>query len=60
MKTLLIYFILNSSCHWEFLAIEHVGSEKYCEVLASNVAGIFANKPGNMRIVCADDRGFEL
>lgn len=60
MSTLLIYLILNAAGRWEFLAIEHVGSEAYCAVLANSVAGIYEGKPGNMRIVCAEDKGFEL
>ena len=60
MPTLLLYFVLTTSGQWEFLAIEHVSTRAYCELLAHDVAGVFANKPGNMRIVCADDEGMDL
>ena len=57
MKTLLIYLILSPAHQWEFLAIEHVESRYYCELVARDVSKVFSNAPGNMRIICMDDTG---
>ncbi len=59
MNTLLIYFILTAAHRWEFMAVEHVESRGYCEYLALDVNKVFANQPGNIRILCADDDGGE-
>ncbi len=53
--TLLIYFILTTAHHWQFLAVEHVESRNFCEYLALDVNKAFSNTPGNVRIICADD-----
>lgn len=60
MSALLIYFMINAAGKFEFAAIEHVPNLRYCQHLADQAATVFQSKPGNFRIVCAEDRGFEL
>ena len=62
-STLLVYFILTASLRWEFYSIETIsgdGARDYCEQQAGNVAALYQGKPGNMRVVCADDLGVEI
>lgn len=56
---LLIYMILTPAHRWEFLAIERSDSRAYCEVIAVEVERLFADQPGNIRILCVDDDGGE-
>ena len=60
MNTLLIYLILNGLGRWEVLTIERVPASGYCETLRHDVAGVYDARPGNFRIVCADDDQIEL
>jgi hypothetical protein len=57
--TLLIYFILTTAHHWQFLAVEHVESRNFCEWVAASVNNVYSGTPGNVRIICADDDGAE-
>lgn len=72
MMTLMIYFIyMMPACishnneevcdidvgpHWEFVAIDYAPSAEYCRMEAGEIAKVFADQPGNMRILCVDDR----
>jgi hypothetical protein len=60
MNTLLIYFILNGLGRWEFLTVERVPAQGYCETLQHDVASVYEARPGNFRIVCADDKQVEI
>lgn len=64
-SVLILYFILTASHRWEFFSIETVngpgsGPRTYCEQQAENVAAVYRDQPGNMRVVCADDEGQEI
>lgn len=59
MPTLLVYFVLTAGHTWEFLAIEHVTTRAYCEMLQDDLSKVYKAEPGNMRILCADDEGSE-
>lgn len=60
MNMLLIYLILNGLGRWEFLTIERVPAQGYCETLQHDVAGVYEARPGNFRIICADDKRIEI
>ncbi len=58
--TILLYFVLTASHTWQFMAIEHVESRGYCEMLAHDVNKAFANQRGNVKILCSHDDGIEV
>jgi hypothetical protein len=59
MTALMLYFYLNADMQWRFMAIEEAGNMAYCKMLADDVKRVFSNKPGNIQILCADDRRVE-
>ena len=56
---LLIYFILMPSHRWEFILSEPA-SRSFCEMESIEVAKMFKDEPGNMKILCVDDDGVEI
>jgi hypothetical protein len=54
MTILLIYMILSPAHRWEFLAIDRADSPAQCAMLKSEVAAVFSDKPGNIRVICLD------
>jgi hypothetical protein len=52
---LIIYFLLGENHRWEFLAIEPTDTVEYCELLAGELERMNVDRPGNVRVVCADD-----
>jgi hypothetical protein len=59
MNALAIYLVLTKLHTWEFMAIEHTGNIAYCEMLKGELVHVFADRPGNMRILCVDDLEIE-
>jgi hypothetical protein len=60
MSTLLIYLILNGLGRWEFLTIERVSAQGYCEALQRDVARVYEARPGNVRIICAEGKPAQI
>lgn len=54
--SLMIYFILMPSGCWQFVAIDYAPTAEHCRMEAGEVAKVFTDQPGNMRIVCAADQ----
>jgi hypothetical protein len=57
---LLVYLILMPNHHWEFLLAESAESRSFCEMESAEVAAIFKDEPGNMRIICVDDERVQI
>ena len=57
---LLVYFILMPNHQWAFLLSEPAESRSFCEMESAEVAAMFKNEPGNMRILCVDDNRIEI
>ncbi len=51
----ILYLILTPAHKWEFLAIEHVDSFAYCEMLSFEVERVVKDQPGKIRIVCVEN-----
>jgi hypothetical protein len=61
MKTaLIVYFILTADHKWRFFAIEPIDSAAYCVDLAIELHRLFADKPGNMRVICMVDERVQI
>jgi hypothetical protein len=60
MNVLLIYFMLNGLGQWEFLMIERVPAQDYCQALQHDVASVYDALPGNFKIVCTNDERIEI
>ena len=56
---LLIYLILLPDHHWQFVLSEPA-SRSFCEMEAVEVAKMFKDEPGNMRIICVDDQRADI
>lgn len=56
MMALMIYFILMPGARWEFVAIDYAPSAEYCRMEAGEIAKVFADQPGNMRLICTEDK----
>lgn len=52
---ILIYFILMPA-GWQFLTIADAPSLDYCQYEAAEIAKAGGATPGNMRVICAEDR----
>jgi hypothetical protein len=63
-STLAIVLILNSLFQWEFCYIETIndpeGGQAYCEQLAREALEVYRGVPGNMKIVCSEDKAVDL
>ena len=53
---LLVYLILAPNHRWEFLLAEPAESRSFCEMESAEVAAVFKDEPGNMRLLCVDDQ----
>jgi hypothetical protein len=60
MTALVIFLILSHDLKWEFWAIEEGHSRSYCEMLKDEAQLMWSNVPGNIRVLCVDDRGVEV
>jgi hypothetical protein len=57
---LLVYLILTPNHHWEFLLAEPAESRSFCEMESAEVAAMFKDEPGNMRIICVEDERVQI
>lgn len=56
---ILIYFILMPT-GWQFLTIADAPSLDYCQYEAAEIAKAGDTAPGNMMVICAEDRRIEI
>jgi hypothetical protein len=57
---LMVYMVLNSSCRWVYLTIEQEPFAGYCVALQAELDKRTVVVPGNMRVLCTEDRRVEL
>jgi hypothetical protein len=60
MATLLVYLVLNSSMEWQFDSVVHLngtGARAYCEEMRRWKDHAYSGKPGDLRVICTDDKG---
>lgn len=61
--TLLLYFVLDAALQWQFDSVVHLngnGARAYCEEMQRWKKKDFSGKPGDMKVICADDKGQQL
>jgi hypothetical protein len=58
--TALVFFMLNQDHKWDFFAVERGETRLYCEVMAKEAMRVFSDIPGNVLIICMDDKGEEI